>query len=103
MPEEQTPEVRYTKGPDELMLGKLPLVRADLEAADPKKPNVPARHGWRATSPDLAAEALRPGRVAEYGFEVRNYTPPPAAEDAAAPAAQTGRRARAASDNNSKE
>jgi hypothetical protein len=49
------PRIRYTQGPDTLTLGDVPLARGEWSAP---------------VSPALAAQAVLPDRVAEYGFEV---------------------------------
>jgi hypothetical protein len=84
----QKPAIRYTKGPEELTLGPVSLVRADLDKE---------KAGWRETTNELALEAIRPGRVEEYGFEARDYVAPAADADAGSDAsapASTGKRAR---------
>ncbi len=73
--DDKKPQIRYTKGPDELGFGSTRLVRADLEATSPAEGKAPA-YGWRDVSNDIALEALRPGHVAEYGFQARGYTVP---------------------------
>jgi hypothetical protein len=89
------PEIRYTKGPDQLSLGSLDLVRADLDvdAADASK----SRNGWRETTEEFAAQALLPDRVDGFGFEARNYTPP-AADGAVVVPATSGTRRKSAAD-----
>lgn len=65
-----TPRIRYTIGPDALHFGGHDLQKGV----------------WCGpVSNELAGEAVRPGRVQEYGFEQVGYLPPPAPESSPAP------------------
>ena len=73
-------KVRYTKGPETLSFGDLPLKRGEWSAP---------------VTNDLAGECLRAGHVESYGFEAEGYVPPPPATEAAAePPLPPGPRAR---------
>lgn len=60
------PRIRYTIGPETLSLGDLGLVKGEWSGQ---------------VSEYLAAQAVLPERVTEYGFEAQGYTPSAAAPD----------------------